>query len=115
MLEIINDSNYNIQYNNKYYLEHEYFKAYPNILIPDNEISKTFCVKDIYYNNPIGIDSAFNFLNDNQLKELEINFPNLFELKIKYNNFFEPTSNLNIPIEKSNKSHMFINHSILQF
>jgi len=85
MLEIINDENYNYNVNkNIFYYEDNYFCYYPTINLPKREEGKTFSVESYYYDKPAGIHKAFDYISEEQCKELMTHIPKLEELRMKF-------------------------------
>lgn len=115
MLEIINDKFYHYNANNSYYNEDIYFSYYPNIYSPRRDIAKTFAVETYYYDKPVGIHKAFNFVNQEQYNELMTHIPKMQELDIKYNNLRNQTLFGFPNPDRSYKTNFFENCKIINF
>lgn len=87
MLEIINDINYNKQYNHE--AEDVFFFNYPTIKKASIKKANEFCSGMIFSENPVGMHQTFKFISPEQLNILEKHFPKIKELAYKY---------LNLPI-----------------
>jgi hypothetical protein len=110
MLEIINDENYD--YNkNVFYHEDDFFCCYPNINLPEKEEGKTFSVESYYYDKPAGIHKAFDYLTEEQCKELMTHIPKLDELRMKFDELKKQLINQ----EDTYITNFFENYKVINF
>lgn len=115
MISIINDKNYYYNDPERTYYEDGYFSEYPDINVPNFDIAKTFAVESCYYDKPVGIHKAFQFINKDQYQELLTHFPRLYELNVKWINLLQNTPRSEVNQDKSYKTNLLNNCKIINF
>lgn len=115
MLEIINDKNYDKNKPDFYYFEDGYFCNYPNINMPEREISKTFSVESYHYDKSAGIHKSFCFSTPEQYKELISHIPRLYELQVKWCQLNTTSQNYRPNLDGSYKTDFFRKYEVIQF